>query len=257
MYKLKSIIIFSLLFVYIYFDLIQENGYTHAVSNEMVDSSELEATQVTTSEEEAILDDEYLVPSYWMKRDELFETFETDSGSVIFIGNSLTQNFELAELFRRSDLKNRGIIGDMIPGVIDRLSPIINSQPSKIFIEIGINDLGRGYSEERVFSNYEILLDTLKSSCKNTKIYVQSILPTGKFSETYPTYCGREINTIIESVNSKLEKAAIKRGMYYIDLHRHFEKNGYLNDKYSVDGVHINGQGYLLWTKILKPYLKD
>ena len=95
---------------------------------------------------------------YWLNRQELFEVLPKDSNSIIFLGNSLTQNFELVELFKNINIKNRGINGDIIVGVLNRLKPIIQTQPKKIFIEIGINDHGAGISKDSVIINYKELL---------------------------------------------------------------------------------------------------
>ncbi|MGZ4043897.1 MAG: GDSL-type esterase/lipase family protein, partial [Bacteroidia bacterium] len=79
--------------------------------------------------------------AYWLNRDELFECFPTDTNSIIFLGTSLTQQFELAELFHNSTIKNRGIVGDVTESALLRLGPVVRCRPKKIFIELGINDL--------------------------------------------------------------------------------------------------------------------
>ena len=99
---------------------------------------------------------------YWLERQELFEVLPKDSNSIIFLGNSLTQHFELVELFHNMNIKNRGINGDIIEGVLNRLTPIIETQPKKLFIEIGINDLGNGISKDRVIINYKRLYFIIK-----------------------------------------------------------------------------------------------
>ena len=93
--------------------------------------------------------------TYLYDRDELFETLPIDDNSIVFLGNSLINNFELAELFQNLKIKNRGISGDKIDGVINRLDPIIRLKPNKIFIEIGINDLGYRSNKDVVLTKYK------------------------------------------------------------------------------------------------------
>lgn len=196
-------------------------------------------------------------PAYYLDRDKLFDVLPKDSNSIIFLGNSLTQYFELAELFANNHVKNRGIHGDDLDGTLKRLTPIVQAQPKKIFIELGINDLALGHTKERLLKNYERLIDTLQKSCGQTKIYVQSILPTENSSLFTPTYCSPEKNKEIVAVNVDLRQLSTAKGCTFIDAHRQFVLNGQLNSRYSVDGLHLSGEGYLLWTKILKPYVND
>lgn len=192
---------------------------------------------------------------YWLNRQELFEVLPKDSNSIIFLGNSLTENFELAELFHNLNIKNRGINGDRIAGVLNRLTPIIQTHPKKIFIEIGINDLGGGISKDSVVVSYLNLLDTLQKECKTTKIYVQSLFPVENDRNDYPTYCTPKVNSNIKEINKELLEYTTQHNITFIDTYSKFELGGQLNPKYSVDGIHFSGAGYLLWTKILQPYL--
>ena len=79
--------------------------------------------------------------SYFLNRQQYFEVFPKDSNSIIFLGNSLTQNFEVTELLKDLRIKNRGIYGDFTAGVVNRITPIIQTHPKKVFRGIGLNDL--------------------------------------------------------------------------------------------------------------------
>jgi lysophospholipase L1-like esterase len=193
--------------------------------------------------------------TYFLKRNELFETLPLEHNSIVFIGTSLTQNFELSEYFHSLKIKNRGINGDVINGIIKRLNPIIKSNPDKIFVEIGINDLGRGASKDSVIYNYKRLINIIKTNLPETELYVQSIFPTELASKDLPTYCGAKINHDVVEINRELVKFSKINGYTVIDTHTPFLLKGYLNNKYSVDGVHLTGAGYKLWVKILKPYV--
>ena len=194
---------------------------------------------------------------YYLDRHELFKVLPKSKNSIIFLGNSLTQNFELAELFHNLNIKNRGINGDKIEGVIYRLKPIIQAHPKKIFIEIGINDLGLGGVKDSIVMNYKILLNILQKQCKSTKIYIQSLFPVDNGGCKMPSYCNPKVNEDIIEINKELLKYASQHDLTFIDTYSKFQLNGQLNPKYSVDGVHLTGKGYLLWTKILRPYVNE
>jgi lysophospholipase L1-like esterase len=196
-------------------------------------------------------------PAYYLERNKLFEALPKDSNSIIFLGNSLTQYFELAEILDHPSIRNRGIHGDMITGVLQRLSPIIASQPKKIFIEIGINDLEQKVPKDQLIKDYQRLIDTLKTSCTVATIYVQSLLPVADSSQRLPGYCSPEMNELIVSVNQELKQLSENEGCTFIDVHSHLLKAKELNPVYSVDGVHLSGEGYLQWGKVLKPYVEE
>ena len=60
---------------------------------------------------------------------------------IIMLGNSITDGCEWSELFQNSNIKNRGISGDITEGVLYRLDEVTRSKPAKVFLLIGINDL--------------------------------------------------------------------------------------------------------------------
>jgi lysophospholipase L1-like esterase len=195
--------------------------------------------------------------TYWLNRNQVFEVLPKDSNSIVFLGNSLTQNFELAEIFKNTNIKNRGINGDIIEGVQNRLTPIIETKPKKIFIEIGINDLGIGIPKDKVIFNYLQLIDRLISECKSTKIYINSLFPVEVGSDRFPTYCNEKVNKAVVEINEELLRYSKDKNITYIDTYSKFELNGQLDPKYSVDGIHLTGEGYLLWSDILRPYINE
>jgi lysophospholipase L1-like esterase len=197
-------------------------------------------------------------PPYYLDRDKLFEAMPADSNAIVFLGNSLTQYFELAEFFPGIHVKNRGIHGDMLEKVLLRLSPIIASKPKKIFIEMGVNDLEQKVPKEKILELYDRLLDTLKSTCPSTKLYVQSLLPVADTSVYLPySYCSPQMNKNIVFMNKQLRWLAGRKACTFINLYDKFLLNNQLNPVYSVDGVHLSGEGYVLWTKILQPYVNE
>ena len=194
---------------------------------------------------------------YLLNRDELFKSFPKSKNSIIFLGNSLTQNFELAELFQNLSIKNRGIIGDYTSTLYNRLEPIIEEKPEKIFIEIGINDLGINLPNDSLVNNYVKIIDKLQSETPNSKIYIQSIFPVKNDSQYLKSITNPEVNKNVVLVNKELKSICEKKKMTYIDIYSSFELEGQMNPKYSIDGVHLNGAGYLLWRDILKSFVEN
>ena len=88
--------------------------------------------------------------TFYDQRATLFEVLPTSKKDIIFLGNSITNGGEWAELLGNPHVKNRGISGDRTDGVLDRLHVITKGKPAKIFLLIGINDLSGGRSIEEI-----------------------------------------------------------------------------------------------------------
>lgn len=192
---------------------------------------------------------------YFLNRQQNFEVFPKDSNSIIFLGNSLTQFFEVTELLKNLKIKNRGIYGDFTGGVLNRIKPIIDEHPQKVFIEIGLNDLLHSIPVDTVLKNYQTLIDTLQSGKSGTKVYVQSLLPIGYNSETANL---PHINDDIRLINERLKQYSQQHNATYIDLYTSFSIEGKINPKYFIsDGEHITGEGYMLWADLVKPFVNE
>ena len=187
---------------------------------------------------------------YWLEKKTLFEILPNDSNEIIFLGNSITDGCEWHELFRNKLIKNRGIGGDNTEGVLTRLSEITESNPAKIFINLGTNDIALKYPVDKICKIYTLILNQIHQNSPETKIFIQSVLP----SYNNPS---RNNDTII-ALNSKLKTISNERNLNYIDLFNQFtDSNGQLDTLFSYDGVHLNGNGYLLWKKIIEKHIKD
>lgn len=177
-----------------------------------------------------------------------FETLPKSEAEVVFLGDSLTDLCEWAEFFANVRIKNRGICGDTTDGVLNRLGNIIESQPQKLFLLIGINDLNSNRQVTEVENNYRLILEKLKSGTPNTQVFIQSVLPVN-----YQKFKKNGVNDRVIALNAKLRELAEQHSFKYVDLFSHFiDKNNELATQYTLDGVHLNGQGYLLWQKIIE-----
>ena len=152
--------------------------------------------------------------SYLTKKS-ILEVMPNDSSEIIFLGSLLIDNCDWHEFFRNPNIKNRGISGDNINGVIERLDEVLGSFPKKVFVMLGSNDLNQNYSVGEILNNYEKLVKLIIEKSPDTKTYVQSVLPT------YHDFT-RDNDDII-SLNAGLEKLAQNYNLNYIDLFNVFK----------------------------------
>ncbi|WP_397445162.1 GDSL-type esterase/lipase family protein [Polaribacter sp. R77954] len=174
----------------------------------------------------------------------VFNSMSIVEGSIIFLGDSITEFCNWSELFGKNNIINRGISGDTLDGLLYRVDEVIERKPKKIFLMIGINDLGKGKNVNQILEKYTILIKKIHTNLPETIIYIQSVLPAKRKTLR---------NTDIKNINIGLIKIANKYNKNYIDLYSSFlSKNNELNDAYSLDGLHLNGKGYQLWKQIIK-----
>ncbi|WP_121810948.1 GDSL-type esterase/lipase family protein [Mucilaginibacter kameinonensis] len=189
---------------------------------------------------------------FWKIRNSEFKELKIDSNSIVFLGDSHTQNFEVAEAFKDMRIKNRGIILDGTRSVLERLTYIADKHPKKIFIQIGINDLLSGVSPKTITDDFQSIIQRLTSIAPHTSIYLQSVFPTNwvKYADHKPV-----LHDIIE-LNNQLQILGSKHGCTYVDLFSPLVKNNGLNPRYDCgDSLHLNGSGYILWKNYLKRYI--
>lgn len=197
-----------------------------------------------------------LFSTYYHQRVTHFKSLPQSKGDIIFLGNSITDGGEWQELFDDLSVKNRGISGDVSAGVIHRIEEIVNRKPAKVFLLIGTNDLARGISADSLIKNIMWISTYLKQQSPATKFFVQSILPVndafGKF--TGHTSKGQ----VILTVNATLRNQAATHSYTFIDLHTSFSNAaGKLNPTYTNDGLHLTGDGYMLWKHLIFPFVYD
>jgi lysophospholipase L1-like esterase len=195
--------------------------------------------------------------TYYQQKVTLFRLLPDTKGEIIFLGNSITDIGEWAEIWKDIRVKNRGISSDNTFGVLARLDEVISSKPKKLFIMIGINDIAKSTPDNVIIDNHRKILDRVKAASPKTQVYVQSILPTNNEFKEFARHQNKDEH--IRAVNKALQQLSLEKGYTYVDLHTAFlDGNGKLDKQYTNDGVHINGYGYMLWKKLLtdKGYMK-
>lgn len=192
--------------------------------------------------------------TFYMQRSSLFNKLSITSKDIVFIDNSITNGAEWNELFPQKRVKNRGISGDTSEGVFDRLDAVVKGKPAKIFILIGVNDISQEIKVETIVLNMKRIVEKIQKESPKTKIYIQSILPVNPDFEMFKGHMKPEL---IKEINQFYQNIAQEYKVNYIDLYSHFLEDGTdkMNKKYTNDGLHLLGEGYLLWREIVKPYL--
>ena len=127
--------------------------------------------------------------TFYYQRATLFEELPVTSKDIIFLGNSITNGGEWAELLNNKHVKNRGISGDVCMGVYDRLDAILKGKPAKIFLLIGINDVSRGTPADTIVNRIGKIVKKIKKILQKQSYICRAYYPLPiiiRCSETIP-----------------------------------------------------------------------
>ena len=192
---------------------------------------------------------------YYARRATLFDELPIGKKDIVMLGNSLTDGCEFNELLGNRHIKNRGIVGDIVQGLIDRIDPIIKGQPKKLFIMTGVNDISHDVTADSIARAMEKLIVMVKQGSPRTRIYLQSLLPFNNDVREWKLLKGRD-HVVVEA-NILLEQVAERQGVTWINLYPLFaDEQGRLRADLTNDGLHLMGKGYLIWRDAIKPYVK-
>jgi lysophospholipase L1-like esterase len=179
--------------------------------------------------------------THYIERISTFKANPLQLGDIVFIGNSITElGGNWGQRFNNPKVKNRGIAGDVTAGVVNRLAEIYYYKPKKVFLKIGINDLFHNeLTPEYVANNIKLIVDKIHLESPNTKIYVQTILPTANNNPSKER---------IAATNTILKAMTPTNYLQIIDLHSRFaDINDLMIGSYTTDGLHLTELGYLAW----------
>lgn len=177
------------------------------------------------------------------KRKEAFYADSNDPNEVLFVGNSLTERFDIEGWFNKPNYKNRGIGLNKTTDILDRLDEIVESKPQMILLMIGINDLPSNRLDT-IMQHYKEILETIKSTTPNTQVVAQSILPIVSDKDD-------PVNKQVNILNPQIQVLAHEMGYQYLDIHGLIVRRPDFGKLYLKDEVHLNVEGYKLWVQLL------
>lgn len=186
--------------------------------------------------------------NHFCEKDKLYLNLNIYEDDIVFLGDSFFDNYNVNEVFDNPKIKNRGIQGATSYGVLDLLKRgLIKSKVEKVFIYVGINDVIQNIPLDVTSTNYQKIIEELKSTLNTNNVYFISVLPVlndNKFSVS---------NTKINALNSILLTICQEENIHYLDLVSSFSNNNQLNKKFSIyDGLHLNEVGYDKLTSLLR-----
>lgn len=171
--------------------------------------------------------------------------------ALLFVGSSSIRFWHTASFFPNYKIINRGFGGAHISDVNYYYKQIVaNYKPAKIIFYAGDNDIAAGKSADQVLKDFQIFIRHVARDLPEAQVFFISIKPSLQRWELWPemSLANGKIQAFIES----------KPNMFYVDIAQAMlDKKPAPNPAlFFDDGLHLNYQGYKLWTEILTPYIE-
>lgn len=190
-----------------------------------------------------------------------------EKGQILFTGSSLMEQFPVNEILMTRGLShkiyNRGVSGFTTADMLQNMNTMVfDLQPSRIFINIGTNDIGApDYSEDMLLSNYERILAQIKERLPQAEVYVMAYYPVNetaklsRCSQGAAAFVNRN-NQNIDEANHRIAGLAVKMGMHFIDVSEGLrDTQGKLKAEFTVEGIHMYANAYYIIFENMEKYL--
>ena len=182
---------------------------------------------------------------------------KNQNNKIVFMGDSITEGWtQMNPLFLlNKNYINRGISGQTTPQMLIRFKPdVIDLNPNAVIILAGTNDIAgnTGLSSIKMITDNIFSMSDLALK-NNIKVAISSILPVFKYP--WNENIIDPFKTII-TINDILKKYALNNNLFYIDYYSSLvDSRPGLKSKYTTDEVHLNKEGYMVISKIVKNFI--
>ncbi len=191
----------------------------------------------------------------WEKSIQSFEekiaNGESKPGSVLFIGSSSIRLWDLPKWFPKHMTVNHGFGGSEISDSIHFFDRVVAPlKPSMIIMYAGDNDIGKGKTAEIVHRDFRSFVSKVnKSLPPGTKVGFVAIKPSIK---------RWSLAEEMDKANQLIARdCKADKQLTYIDIWKPMlgEDGKPRPELFAEDGLHLNDDGYKLWTSIVEKEL--
>ena len=188
-------------------------------------------------------------------------------GLTLFTGSSLMEQFPIQEIMINHGMApaayNRGIGGYTIPEMLDAINEqILDLEPSKIFINIGTNDISIPEETiDKLISDYRQVLTQIKERLPETEVFMMAYYPVNERVAARMPWPGADKAALLRKerlpeANAAVKKLAEEFGYNYIDVNEGLtDSEGRTKEEFSIDGIHMWSDAYEVVFENLKKYL--
>ena len=191
----------------------------------------------------------------WEKEITSFEQHDRENppppNGIVFVGSSSIRLWStLAADFPQHRVLNRGFGGSEIADSVhfaDRI--VLPYAPRMVVLYAGGNDLNNGKAPEQVFADFKAFVETLRAKLPAVEIaYISSAPNPARWAQVEKV---KALNAMIA------EFSAAQTKMKFINVFPQMlaEDGMPKPDIFRDDRLHMNPEGYKIWTRIIAPLL--
>ena len=183
--------------------------------------------------------------------DERLKALGVQPGRVVFMGDSITDGWNLAQYFPGKPYVNRGISGQTTPQMLVRMFPdVIDLNPVAMIILAGTNDIAGNTGPETLTMVEENLQAMAELAQKHgIKVVFCLLLPVSDYTGRKQTE-HRPPSDVLK-LNDWIKDYAGRAGATVADYYSALvDEHGMLREGFSDDGLHPNAKGYALMVPV-------
>ena len=173
---------------------------------------------------------------------------------VVFIGDSITDLWNLATYFPGRPFINRGIGSQVTAQMLLRFQQdVVALHPKAVVILGGVNDV-QGFMQqetpEGIIGNVEAMADI--ADAHGIKVVLCSILPVNDYTPQAQDVLKQRHPELLRQLNARLRALAEARGYAYADYDAVLQdSHGLMAAPYTRDGIHPTAAGYARMVPVL------
>lgn len=175
------------------------------------------------------------------------------TNAIVFVGSSSFRMWQdVQDYFPGYTIINRGFGGSILPDVIRYVDDIIVPyKPKQVVVYAGDNDLAASdtITAETVAARFRQLFTLIRAKLPNANITFVAIKPSPSRQKLMPKQV--TANTLIKQFLAGKPKTGFA-DVYYPMLGA--DKLP-MPDLFKSDNLHMTAKGYVIWQKVIQPYL--
>lgn len=180
-------------------------------------------------------------------------------GRVVFMGDSIFDNWDIAASFPGRPYINRGISGQTTAQMLLRFqSDVVNIHAAAVVVLAGTNDIAGNTGPitlEEIENNFSAMATIARAN--NIPVIVSSILPVHNYTERAQIFFPSRSMEKIRTLNVWLKDYATRNHYPYVDyFSAMLDEHGLLKRELADDGLHPNAAGYAFMVKMLEPVIE-
>jgi lysophospholipase L1-like esterase len=179
---------------------------------------------------------------------------------VVFLGDSITDSWDLVKYFPGKPYVNRGISGQTTPQMLVRFrQDVIDLQPRVVVILAGTNDIAGNTGPitlDQIEANYASMADLARAH--KIRVVFSSVTPVNGYTEKAQRFSRLRSPQEILELNRWMKDYAFANGGIYLDyFDAMVDDDGFLKRTLSDDGLHPNDAGYKVMTPLAEKAIRQ